>query len=172
MEAKIDDILAQVTEHYGITPEELFTRTRKREIVFPRQLFFYLCCRYTKKSQDYIGKISERYGIKKYDHATVLHGRNSIQNYIDTDREKRLEILYFKPVMHDKIPVHQMEQHIDHLERDNAFLRANLSKGRNGLLSNCERNLLDVFNQLSEERKANIMSKIRTELKVQQLVAQ
>lgn len=170
MESTIEDILAQVTERYGITPVELFTRSRKRELVFKRQLFFYLCCRYTKKSQEYIGKLSERYGIKKYDHATVLHSRVVIQNYIDTDREKRKEILSLQPIIYDDIPENQKDDHIQHLERDNLFLRASLAKRRNGLLSNCERNLLDIFNQLSEERKSSIIYKIRTELKVQQLI--
>lgn len=59
---------------------------RKRELVLSRHLYYYFCRRYTKLS---IAKIGEMF---YQDHATVLHGCNSIQNLIDTNIKIRHDI--------------------------------------------------------------------------------
>ena len=60
--------------------EELKIRSRKREFVFPRQLYMFFLQRHTKITLNDIGRIFER------DHATVLHAKRVVNNLIDTDR--------------------------------------------------------------------------------------
>lgn len=71
----------------GVTPEQLTSRTRKREVVFARQVLMYITKKYTKDSFSHIGsyfKSEEK--PKGWDHATVMHGCKTIKNLIDTDK--------------------------------------------------------------------------------------
>lgn len=76
-----------VCRHYNIdTPEFIFKKCRKRERVFPRQLFFDLCTKFTKLSLEKIGALPVVFGVNTiYDHATVLHAKKVIKNKFDTD---------------------------------------------------------------------------------------
>lgn len=57
-------------------------KTRKREIVFARQVAMYLIKRHTKKLS--LKQIGKHFGDK--DHATVLHGIKTIKNLMEFDR--------------------------------------------------------------------------------------
>lgn len=83
-----EQILKIVCNYYDIEPELLLKKTRKRNIVQKRQLFFYLCCKWTEMSLDDIGCIALKYGRKlPFDHATVIHSRNTITNLMFSDKE-------------------------------------------------------------------------------------
>ncbi len=71
----------------NITPEQVRQKTRKLEIVFARQLIFYFSKLYKLGSLAEIGRL---FGEK--DHTTVLHSVGVIENYIETDRMKRVKI--------------------------------------------------------------------------------
>ncbi len=89
-------LVNQVCNFYRISDKDLFSKTRKREIVIPRQVFFYLCKKHTKLSLSKIGLISLKYGRKKeLDHASVLHGINKIKNTSSTEKSllKSVELL-------------------------------------------------------------------------------
>lgn len=74
-----------VCSFFRINQEELFQRNRKRDIVEKRQIFHYLCTRYTLESLSIIGK----YGGSNYGHAVVINSRKQVENLIDTDRRIR-----------------------------------------------------------------------------------
>ena len=77
---KPEEIDKVVARHYGLNVEDLSVKTRKREIVEPRQIAMYMNELYTKESLKDIGR---RYGK---DHATVLHASKTVINLKETDR--------------------------------------------------------------------------------------
>ena len=96
MRIAIETILEAVSEHFNITRVELFKNTRKRDIVVPRQIFFYFCWKHSKDSLRNIGETALEYGRKTpYDHATVLHGKKTIEGLLTWDKklEKEMEII-------------------------------------------------------------------------------
>jgi len=68
-----DDILQAATIAYGLSLEDITQRSRKREIVRPRQVIHYLCKR---MATDNLSVIAEKTNVKQ--HGTVLHSYHLI----------------------------------------------------------------------------------------------
>ena len=66
-------IIGVVSEQYGLTPEDIRSKKRSREIALPRQIAMYLCRDMTSLSTTSIGLA---FGSR--DHTTVLHGCEKI----------------------------------------------------------------------------------------------
>lgn len=81
VEISLNKIQSTVCEYFGISPESLVSKTRKREISQARQIAMYLGRNLTKKSLASIGS-----QIGGRDHATVLHACNTVSDLIETDR--------------------------------------------------------------------------------------
>lgn len=83
-------ILEIVSEHFNVTPADILSKKRPREIAFPRQIVMYLCRKLTDMSLPKIGEV-----IGKRDHTTVLHGYEKINSEIKTDStlKNTIEIL-------------------------------------------------------------------------------
>lgn len=79
-------IADQVSAFYNISADELFTRSRKREINDARQVVMYMTKRHTQLSLSAIGARLSR------NHATVLHAVNNIENRMATEPRLREEI--------------------------------------------------------------------------------
>ena len=79
-----DYILNKVAEFYGITREIMLSKTRKREILFPRQVSMTLIMKHTNCTLAFTGGL-----CGGYDHATVLNAKKTVNNLIDTDRKVR-----------------------------------------------------------------------------------
>ncbi|NMB42859.1 MAG: chromosomal replication initiator protein DnaA [Clostridiales bacterium] len=73
-------IMDLVSEHYGITTQEIVSSNKSRNIAFPRQICMYLCRRYTELSLADIGNV-----LGKRDHTTILHGVDKVENTIKED---------------------------------------------------------------------------------------
>jgi chromosomal replication initiator protein len=95
-EISVDYIQKVVCDYFNITPDQMHSRTRKREIVQARQVAMYFSKSLTKSS---LASIGSQIGGK--DHATVLHACKTVNNLIDTDKrfkqtidnlEKKLKI--------------------------------------------------------------------------------
>jgi chromosomal replication initiator protein len=76
----IDLIVEVVAEHYNITPSEIYSKDKSRNISYPRQIVMYLCRRLTELSVTEIGK-----SLGNRDHSTVLHGYDKIAGDIEKD---------------------------------------------------------------------------------------
>ncbi len=83
-EISIDYIQKVVSEYFGLTIDQMNSKTRKRNIVQARQLAMYFAKEHTKASLTAIGL---QCGNK--DHATVLHACKTVKNLIDTDKTFR-----------------------------------------------------------------------------------
>jgi chromosomal replication initiator protein len=81
-------IADMVCEFYGIDREVIFTKNRKRELVWARQVIHYLCHTHIKKQT--LGEVGFRCGEK--DHATVLHSKKTVLNMTDSYQETYDEV--------------------------------------------------------------------------------
>ncbi|MFO8236489.1 MAG: chromosomal replication initiator protein DnaA [Bacteroidales bacterium] len=95
-EISVDYIQKIVCDYFNINPEQLHSKTRKREIVQARQIAMFFSKSLTKSS---LASIGSQIGGK--DHATVLHACKTVNNLMDTDKrfkstieniEKKLKI--------------------------------------------------------------------------------
>lgn len=77
-----------VCSFYYLDDKELFIKTRKREIVEPRQIFHYLSRKLNKNllSTNTIGRYYYKETGVKWDHCSVLHSTNVVSDLIETDR--------------------------------------------------------------------------------------
>lgn len=73
-------IVEVVAEHHNITPAEIYSKDKSRNISYPRQIVMYLCRKLTDLSVTEIGKI-----LGNRDHSTVLHGCDKIAKDITKD---------------------------------------------------------------------------------------
>ncbi len=80
-EVSLAKIQETVCGYFGISPDIIASKTRKREIVQARQIAMYLSRNLTKTS---LAAIGLQIGGK--DHATVLHACNTVSDLIQTDR--------------------------------------------------------------------------------------
>ncbi len=84
---EIEDIQRCVAQFYGIKPELLSAKTRKREAVTARHLAMYFCKQLTSHSLKSIGN---RFGGR--DHSTVIHACKTVENRIELEDAFRDEM--------------------------------------------------------------------------------
>lgn len=75
---KIDNVDKAAARAWGINPYKLYDRTRKNEIVEPRQVAFYYKNKVLKIKPRVLQELSG------FDHATVNHSCKVVQNMRDT----------------------------------------------------------------------------------------
>lgn len=85
-----DLIIQVVADHFGITPLDIASQKRTKEVVFPRQIVMYLCRTMTDTPLQTIGKY-----LGGRDHTTIIHGHDKIAADMDKNESLRntLEIL-------------------------------------------------------------------------------
>src|SRR5574344_155031 len=76
----IDDILEKVCNHFNVSQQNVFSRSRKREYVLVRQVSMYLAQKYTKMPASRIGQ-----PIGNRDHSTVIHSCSTIEKRLKVD---------------------------------------------------------------------------------------
>lgn len=77
----VERILKIVCENLGVDPEDVKSKTRKGEIAQARHIFCYLA--YTSATGHTLTEIGRFIGR---DHATVLHSRNKIKDFLTFDK--------------------------------------------------------------------------------------
>ena len=77
----VDDILDKVCDHYGVSQQNVFSRSRKRDYVLVRQISMYLAQKYTKMPASRIGQL-----IGGRDHSTVIHSCSTIEQRLKVDK--------------------------------------------------------------------------------------
>lgn len=83
----IDDILDKVCGHYNVTPEQVNSKSRKRDYVLARQVSMYLAQKYTKMPASRIGKL-----VGNRDHSTVIHSCAQIERRLQADKMFSAEV--------------------------------------------------------------------------------
>lgn len=77
----VDDILEKACQHYGVTQQNVMSRSRKRDYVIVRQISMFLAQKHTKMPASRIGQL-----IGNRDHSTVIHSCSIIENRIKVDK--------------------------------------------------------------------------------------
>jgi len=77
----VDEILETVCKHYNVEPQDVYSKSRKRNFVLARQISMYFSQKYTKMPAARIGQL-----IGGRDHSTVLHSCTTIAERIQTDK--------------------------------------------------------------------------------------
>ena len=83
----IDDILEKVCHHYGVSQQNVFSRSRKRDFVLVRQVSMYLAQKYTKMPASRIGQL-----IGGRDHSTVIHSCTAVEQRLKVDKNFGAEL--------------------------------------------------------------------------------
>lgn len=87
-EVNLDTIMQKVCNIYNITQNQIFDKTRKKNIAFPRQIAMYLSNLLIPQLS--LKEIANYY--KRKDHTTVLHAKKTIEAQFKIDRELRIQI--------------------------------------------------------------------------------
>jgi chromosomal replication initiation ATPase DnaA len=82
---KTDRIIETVLKFYNVTWVEIDRKTRKLDYMQPRQIIMYLLRIEAKMPLIKIATLFKQ----KFDHTTVIHAKNHIQNLIDCGELKR-----------------------------------------------------------------------------------
>ena len=82
-DVKIDNIIADVCEVYGIELADLMSKARHRILVEPRQVLFYILHKKLNIPSVKVGKMFNK------NHATVLHGANNIKTFMENEKDLR-----------------------------------------------------------------------------------
>ncbi len=83
----VDDILERVCEHYNVSQQNVFSKSRKRDYVIVRQVSMYLAQKYTKMPASRIGQL-----IGGRDHSTVIHSCSTIEQRLKVDKSFSAEL--------------------------------------------------------------------------------
>ena len=73
-------VVEVVAEHFGITMNQITSKSRSNDVAKPRQIAMYLCKNMTDASLETIGK-----AVGGRDHSTVVHGIKKVGDDISTD---------------------------------------------------------------------------------------
>lgn len=75
----------KVSGIFGLTPQDIFVKTKKRDIVDARQLLWYLCIKRPMRLT-YIQKYMKENG---YDvaHSSILHGIDQVERKVELDSD-------------------------------------------------------------------------------------
>ena len=77
----IDEIMEKVCNHYGVSQQSAFGKSRKHNYVQVRQVSMYLAQKHTKMPASRIGQL-----IGGRDHSTVIHSCNTIEQRLKVDK--------------------------------------------------------------------------------------
>lgn len=91
---KIEDIQRVVSQHYGVSKQDLVSARRTRVIVRPRQIAMYLSKVLTPRSLPEIGR---RFGNR--DHTTVLHAVRKVEKMVEAEPQVAEDIETLKRLL-------------------------------------------------------------------------
>ena len=80
MDVVSEHIIQIVADHFNLTPLDIMSAKRSKEIVYPRQIVMYLCRNMTDTPLKSIGAL-----LGGKDHASISHGVRKIENDLKTD---------------------------------------------------------------------------------------
>lgn len=95
----VEMVKRHVAERYGVSQNDLESKSRKREVVRPRQVVMYMARQLTDQS---FPQIARRLGPR--DHSTVLHGDRLIAKMVAEDSAFAAEMEALKRSIRDSNP--------------------------------------------------------------------
>jgi chromosomal replication initiator protein len=93
-----DQIIAAVSNQFGVERERLIGRERTRQVALPRQVAMYLIREETSASLPEIGE-----SLGGRDHTTVLYGYEKIADLLETDERLRRKVLDIRASLYSHV---------------------------------------------------------------------
>ncbi|MBI3793879.1 MAG: chromosomal replication initiator protein DnaA [Nitrospinae bacterium] len=90
----VTQIQKAVTEYYSLKPNDLKAKSRRRNLVIPRQLAMYICRDVTEDSLPTIGKA---FGGR--DHSTVIHAFQKVKKDLETNTKLYKDLTAIKKIL-------------------------------------------------------------------------
>ena len=97
-EIEPSQILSTIAREYGITMEELLSKSRSQRVAFPRQVAMYML---RKESELSLPKIGELLGGR--DHTTVMYGHEKINDLLERDKNLRRKIVNIQEILYSPV---------------------------------------------------------------------
>jgi chromosomal replication initiator protein len=88
-EITIQDIKNLVGRYFKITPEEMVSKSRKRNHLYPRNLSIYLSKQFTNQTLEAIGRAFNR------DYSSIIHAVNAVEKSLKKDAQVYRQIHFF-----------------------------------------------------------------------------
>ncbi len=95
-----DQVLAAVAQFYRVELSDLTGRSRSKEVVLPRQMAMYLLREETGASLPQIGDL-----LGGRDHTTVMYAHDKVAEEVETNNQRRREVLAIKEQLYRQTPV-------------------------------------------------------------------
>ena len=92
----VTEVVKKIAEYYDVEEQNIYKKTRKKEVVRPRQVIMYILREDFAISYPSIG---EKIGGR--DHTTVIHSCEKIKNEIKTDAVLDQEINHVRTLIHN-----------------------------------------------------------------------
>lgn len=83
----VGQVITAVCEYFGLTPDQLRSKTREREIVQARQIGMYLARRMTDRSRPAIGA-----AFGGFDNTTVIHAERKVEALMQVNPEVQTDV--------------------------------------------------------------------------------
>ncbi len=83
----VEDIMSQVCAYCNVKKADIYTASRKANIVEVRQISMYLAHKYTKLSTSKIGAL-----VGNRNHTTVIHSVKTVENQLNTDAKFKQKV--------------------------------------------------------------------------------
>jgi chromosomal replication initiator protein len=80
-----DAYAVAIAEQFHLTMDQMFDKTKKREIVDARQMLYYMCMERPIRIS-YIQRFMEEQG-HPISHSTIIHGYKKAKEMIDNDKD-------------------------------------------------------------------------------------
>lgn len=87
----VSDVISEVCNYYATTPDKLEFMSRRREVVYPKQLLHWMLKNRVVRNNLSLTQIGKLTGGQ--DHSTVLHSVKSISDRINTERDFREDVM-------------------------------------------------------------------------------
>ena len=91
----VDEVVRRVAQYYEIAEKSIYEKTRKKEVVRPRQIIMYMLREEFNVSYPSIG---EKLGGR--DHTTVIHSCEKIKEEVKTNNTLEQEIEHIRALIH------------------------------------------------------------------------
>jgi chromosomal replication initiator protein len=90
----VTQIQKAVTEYFSLKPNDLKAKSRRRNLVIPRQLAMFMCREITEESLPGIGKA---FGGR--DHSTVIHAFQKVKKDLETNTKLYKDLTAIKKML-------------------------------------------------------------------------
>lgn len=107
-----------VSKHFNIGLIEVFERTNKSEVVYPRQIFHYLSRTLNNPRRASFGYIGNYYSdvCKPYLHCAVMHSVKKIEGYLTYDSQVRKDVEAITLMVHEQVKLEKEKEALMNIE--------------------------------------------------------